>query len=42
MWTWETGPSLAEAASGHSEQAPGLDEARGKSLPDPQVALCLK
>lgn len=35
-------PSLAEAASGHSEQAPGLDEARCKSLPDPQVALCLK
>lgn len=39
MWTWETGPSLAEAASGHSEQAPGLDEARCKSLPDPQVAV---
>lgn len=41
MWTWETGPGLTETASGHSEQASGLDEAKCKNLPDPQVALCV-
>lgn len=34
-------PGLAEAASGHSEQAHGFDEAKCKDLHDPQVALCV-